>query len=206
MTTSKEWQLVIASADDGSRREHITHLAEPRFTARVVQIEPFEDLPLEIEGNVDVVSGYRFQIDPRTLLCEIDWIDEVPNGHHGPWLSKATSARNRLRGHFMHWIALPPVMDMASRIRLDISGCRCWGDYTEVFCKENDRTNGELVRRARSMVGVLSTGEVPVLLGMLHAADYSRVADEIAGDDNWRRLDRTSGQNAEATALPIMRQ
>ena len=35
-------------------REHITHLAEPRFTARVVQIEPFEDLPLEIEGNVDV--------------------------------------------------------------------------------------------------------------------------------------------------------
>ena len=100
MTTSKEWQLVIASADDGSRREHITHLAEPRFTARVVQIEPFEDLPLEIEGNVDVVSGYRFQIDPRTLLCEIDWIDEVPNGHHGPWLSKATSGTQSSTGTF----------------------------------------------------------------------------------------------------------
>ncbi len=95
---------------------------------------------------------------------------------------------------------------MVGRIRLDISECQSWSDYTGVFCTENDRTDGKLVESIRQLADVVSTGEVSVLLAMLHAADYSRVANELGGNDIWRRLDYTDGECAEAVGLAIMRQ
>ncbi|MBW0366130.1 hypothetical protein [Ensifer adhaerens] len=210
MTISKEWQIGSTLADDGTRREYIVHLVSPRFTARVVRVDPFDELPIETEGEADVVNGFVYQIDRRTVLCEIEWDDKTPNADERDfaalWLGEADRAWDRLRGQFLRWKALPPVQDMTGRIDLDISGCRSWSDYTEAFCRENDRADGELVKRVRHLAAVVSTGEVPVLIGMLHAADYSRVADEIGGDDIWRRLSRTCGEHAEAAALAIMRQ
>lgn len=199
------WQIAYAAADDGTRREHIRHLTAPRFTARVVEIDPFEGTPLEEEGHADAIGGMTYSIDYKTVLCEIDWIDNVPDGQHSLWLAAAEDARDRLRSGFGRWKSLAPVRQMAARVGLNIDPCRSWGDYTEAFCAENDRTGGDLIKRARSAAGVLSTGEVPVLLAMLHAADYDRVADQLSGKDIWWRFARTSGDHAEAVALAIMR-
>jgi hypothetical protein len=117
----------------------------------------------------------------------------------------ADNARDRLRGNFRRWKALTPVQDIAERINFDIAECQSWSDYAEAFQKQNDRSDDALVKGVRQLANVVSTGEVPVLLGMLHAADYSRVADEIGGADIWRRLDLTYGEHAEAVALAIMR-
>lgn len=210
MTNPKEWQIGSTLADDGTRQEYIEHLLSPRFKARVVRIDPFEKQPIETEGDADVTSGFVYRLNGRTLLCEVQWAETIPGVNErdfaAHWLGQARRAWDHLRGHFLRWKALSPVQDMASRIDLDISGCRSWSDYTEAFCSENDRSDGELVKRVRHLADVVSTGEVPVLLGMLHAADYSRVADEIGGDDIWRRLSRTCGEHAEAAALAIMRQ
>lgn len=214
MKTQIEWQIGTTLADNGTRREYITHLVAPRFTARVVKIDPFEKQPVGAEGDVDMSSGFVLQIGGfgigrGNVLCEIEWPDEVPDADNTDfvtfWLGKAVKAWERLHGHFLRWKTLPPVQDMAERIGLDISLCHSWSDYTEAFCDENTRSDGDLVKRVTQLAGVVSTGEVPVLLGMLHAADYSRVADEIGGEDVWRRFDRTHGQCAEAAALPIMR-
>jgi hypothetical protein len=212
MKTPSEWQIGTMVADDETRREYITHLMAPRFTARVVKIDPFEKRPVDAEGDVDMRSGIVLQIGgfgigQGNVLCEIEWHDGVPAdmGFVKLWLGKAVKAWERLHGHFLRWKALPPVQEMAERIDLDISLCRSWSDYTAAFCNENDHSEGNLVKRVRQLADVVSTGEVPVLLGMLHAADYSRVADEIGGEDIWRRFDLTHGQCAEAAALAIMR-
>ncbi len=214
MKTPSEWQISTTVADDGIRREYITHLTVPRFTARVVKIDPFEKRPVGTEGDVDMRSGIVLQIGGfgigrGNVICEIEWPDGIPDTGDTDivrtWLGKAVKAWEGLHGHFLRWKVLPPVQDMAERVGLDISLCHSWSDYTEAFCDENNRSSGGLVKRVKHMAGVVSTGELPVLLGMLHAADYSRIADEIGGEDVWRRFDRTHGQCAEAAALAIMR-
>lgn len=200
-----EWQIEKTKADDGTRQELIRHLAMPRFSARIVEIDPFENCPVTAEGRVDV-SQPVYRVDHKTVLCEIDWTDEVPDADRPQWIKAARHARESLRGYFDRWKALPPIVDMVGRIRLDISECQSWSDYTGVFCTENDRTDGKLVESIRQLADVVSTGEVSVLLAMLHAADYSRVANELGGNDIWRRLDYTDGECAEAVGLAIMRQ
>ena len=205
-----EWLISQGISPDGAQRRYLIHLAMPRFTTRIVRIYP-DKRPFEEEGKIELknqIGCYVSRYGNRVLLCETDWIDDVPDEKRGQWLLSAADALNAIddQQHFLWWKALRPVKDMASRIKLDISRCQRWSDYTEAFGEEDDRTDGALMKRVRSAMGVFSTGEVPVLLSMLHAADYSRVADEIAGNDNWRRLDRTYGDHAEATAFAIMRQ
>lgn len=199
------WQIERKLNDDGTHQNFITHRQEPQFSARVVAIDPFEDCPCESESTADLTSGIVFKMDRRTVLCETTWAHTLTMKEHQYWLAHAAIAYHRFAGHFMRWKLLPPIQDMADRLKLDLNDCRKWSDFTEVFGDENDRTQGGLVERIRKLACVVSSGELPVLLCMLHAGDYSRVADEIGGDDNWRRLSRTSGDHAEAVALSIMR-
>ncbi|MBB3965742.1 hypothetical protein [Rhizobium metallidurans] len=201
----QEWRVEKTNTSDGVRQERIRHLTMPRFSVRLVRIDPFENRPVQAEGSVDVRRPI-YRIDHQTALCEIDWTDELPEDQHLPWLNAARKAHTALRGYFDRWKSLSPVKEMAERIELDIGACQSWWDYTESFCAENDRTEGALVNRVKGLAGVVSTGELPVLLAMLHAADYSRAADELAGEDLWRRLDLTYGDCAEAVGLAIMRQ
>jgi hypothetical protein len=108
---------------------------------------------------------------------------------------------------FKTWKQLPPVQQMAHRLGFDadLAECLDWDDYTASFIAAND-DNGRMVTKARGLVGYLSTGERPVLAAMLHAADFSRVADELAEQETWRQLDRTYGDHAAAVALAILRQ
>lgn len=201
---SKEWIASNTLASDGTRREEITHMTVPHFAARIVEIDPFERTPVEEEGDVDL-NGPAYRIDHKSIACEIVWTDDVQEQDRPRLLRDAMIARAQLRSGFKRWKSLDPVRHMADRLNLEIRPCQTWEDYTAVFADENDRTNGQLVERVRSEIGVLSTGETPVLLAMLHAADYDRVADELSGTDIWWRLSRTSGDHAEAVALAIMR-
>lgn len=206
MSGSAKWQIERSKADNGARQERIRHLTMPRFTARIVKIDPFENCPVRAEGHVDITRPV-FRVDYETVYCEIDWADEIPEDQQLQWLETARHEHENLRGYFDRWKSLPPVVDMARRIELDISNCQSWSDYTQRFCAMNDQTDGKLVETVRQLVGVVSTGEVSVLLAMLHAADYSRVADELGGNDIWRQhLDYTYGECAEAVGLAIMRQ
>ncbi|WP_412050253.1 hypothetical protein ACK6D9_00710 [Hoeflea sp. Naph1] len=199
------WQIERRLNEDGTHQNFITHLKEPRFTARVVAVDPFEDCPIESESTADLTAGIVYKMDRRTVLCETTWADTLTLKEHQYWLAHAAITYHRFAGHFMRWKLLPPIEDMSERLRLDLSDCRKWSDFTTVFGDENDRTQGDLVERIQKLACVVSSGELPVLQAILHAADYSRVADELAGDDNWRRLSRTSGDHVEAVALAIMR-
>ncbi|HEX5934545.1 MAG TPA: hypothetical protein VFY63_10305 [Pseudorhizobium sp.] len=106
---------------------------------------------------------------------------------------------------FITWKNLDPVEDVARRLGFDVAICRSWDDYSSRFQAANDRNVGHMITKAKELAGVLSTGELPVLQAMLHAADFSRQADEISEERTWQRLDYTYGDNATAVALAIMR-
>lgn len=106
---------------------------------------------------------------------------------------------------FNTWKTLDPVEDIARKLGFDVSRCGSWDDYGSRFRAANDKDVGHLVTRAKEIAGVLTTGELAVLQAMLHAADFSRQADELCEGATWKGLDRTHGDNATAVALAIMR-
>jgi len=107
---------------------------------------------------------------------------------------------------FKTWKTLDPIEDIARKLGFDLSRCSSWDDYGSRFRAANDKDVGHLVKRAKEIASHLSTGELSVLQAMLHAADFSRQADEISEERTWRRLDNTYGDNATAVALAIIRQ
>lgn len=107
--------------------------------------------------------------------------------------------------NFETWKNLNPVKDVARKLGFDLSHCGSWDHYGERFRATNDKDVGHLVIRAREIEGHLSTGELAVLQAMLHAADFSWLADELAGKGTWKRIDRISGDNSAAVAFAIMK-
>jgi|JI10StandDraft_1071094.scaffolds.fasta_scaffold169539_5 hypothetical protein len=89
-----EWLVGDALGGDGQRREYVMHLQPPRFVARVVAIDEDGD-PEADELPADIVSGVVYQADQETVLCEIDWIDDVPPGERVKWLDAAADAIER---------------------------------------------------------------------------------------------------------------
>lgn len=106
---------------------------------------------------------------------------------------------------FETWKELQPVQGAARHLGFDLGKCVDWQDYGGRFRFANTKDVGNLVNRAREIAGVLSSGELPVLLAMLHAADFSRQADELSQGEIWTKLDYTHGDHATAVALAIMR-
>lgn len=87
-----EWLIGDGISPDGTAtREYIMHMQPPRFIARVVSCDD-DGEPEASERPVDVISGTVFQANEETLLCEIDWIDDVMPGEHVMWLEAAANA------------------------------------------------------------------------------------------------------------------
>ncbi|TAV12598.1 hypothetical protein ELI37_19875 [Rhizobium leguminosarum] len=107
--------------------------------------------------------------------------------------------------NFDAWKRLGPVEDIGDRLGFDVRACGRWPDFGYRLQTYNDRDVGRLVKRARQLARSLSTGELPVLLAMLHAGDFSWLADELS-EGIWSKLDRTHGEHAAAVALAILRQ
>ncbi|PYE29054.1 hypothetical protein C8J32_101917 [Rhizobium sp. PP-CC-3A-592] len=106
---------------------------------------------------------------------------------------------------FNTWKHLSPVQSMAERLGFQaLAMCRDWDDYRNRFISANGDA-GRMVKATESLWDYLSTGERPVLAAMLHAADFSRLADRFSGDETWTTLDRTEGDHALAVALAVLR-
>lgn len=108
---------------------------------------------------------------------------------------------------FNTWKNLPPVEDIAYRLRFAtaLAQSQDWNDYTARFIAAND-DDGQMIKAARELFGDLETEERPILAAMLHAADFSRIADELSENMTWWRFSRIGGENATAVALAILRQ
>lgn len=107
--------------------------------------------------------------------------------------------------NFNTWRELQPVQDAAQNLGFTLAQCLSWQDFGERFRAANDKNVGHLVNRAREIADRLSSGELPVMIAMLHAADFSYQADELSGGEIWSRLDYTHGDHAIAVALAIWR-
>jgi hypothetical protein len=79
-----------------------------------------------------------------------------------------------------------------------------WGEYRQRFVATNG-DDGQLIRTARKFSKKASTGEVSVRAAMLHAGNFTDIADEISQAGVWTRFGRTRDEYAEAVALAIMR-
>ena len=86
-----EWVVGDGLTADGRRREYIVHLMPPRFVARIVACTE-DGLPEEEEHPADILSGTVYVADQLTLLCEIDWIDQVDPGQVTHLLEAAADA------------------------------------------------------------------------------------------------------------------
>lgn len=107
---------------------------------------------------------------------------------------------------FDTWKGLMPVQLVAHQLGLAemLAKSKDWDDYTSRFIAAND--NGLIVKAAQTLFADLATEDRNVLAAMLHAADFSRVADELSERLTWWRLSRVGGDNALAVALAVMRQ
>lgn len=86
-----EWLIGDARGQDGKRREYVVHLQPPRFIARIVACDD-DGNPEPSEAPADVISGVVYAIDEGTVLCEIEWIENVAPGEHVKWLEAAADA------------------------------------------------------------------------------------------------------------------
>ena len=89
-----EWLIGDAVTANGHRREYVMHLVAPRFVARIVECD--DSGPCPNEEPADTISGTVYVIDGddfgETVLCEVDWIDEVPVGQMVQLLEAAANA------------------------------------------------------------------------------------------------------------------
>ncbi|WP_412064679.1 hypothetical protein [Rhizobium sp. SYY.PMSO] len=94
-----------------------------------------------------------------------------------------------------------PAADICRKAGLSITKLGSWNQFTEAFQVLSQKTDYELPKRFQTMPA--SSGEKAVIQAILHAADYSRYADEMEG--TWGRLDYVTGEHAEAVAASILR-
>lgn len=90
-----EWMIGDGITSDGRRREYIVHLQEPRFVARVVEIDD-EGHPLPEHEPADVHSGITYQANEATVFCEIEWWDQPQAGQITMLMEAATDALDAL--------------------------------------------------------------------------------------------------------------
>lgn len=90
-----EWVVGDAVTGDGQRREYIVHLQDPRFVARVVEIDG-EGLPLPEHEPADITTGITYQAFEGTLLCEIEWWDQPKAGQITMLMEAAADALDSL--------------------------------------------------------------------------------------------------------------
>ncbi|WP_426237120.1 hypothetical protein [Pararhizobium sp. DWP1-1-3] len=85
---------------------------------------------------------------------------------------------------------------------LKIGHLDTWRDFTNAFSDLDYKKNGKLPDIFCALPG--GTGDRALVQAILHAADYSHIADGIEGG-TWSRLQYVVGDYAEAVAAAILR-
>lgn len=92
---------------------------------------------------------------------------------------------------------------LCTRAGLSLDGIETWSEYSNHFQERNKKSNGNVVERLLKLP--VSSGEASVIQAILHAADYSRFADDHAHNRTWDRLSGVYDEHAEAVAAAILR-
>ncbi|MGO6921253.1 hypothetical protein ACCS39_27360 [Rhizobium ruizarguesonis] len=96
-----------------------------------------------------------------------------------------------------------PAYMLCIRAGLSLGTVETWSEYVSHFQKQNNKSRGKIVERLLSLP--VSSGEASVIQAILHAADYSRFADDHAHSRAWDRLSGVYDEHAEAVAAAILR-
>lgn len=107
-----------------------------------------------------------------------------------------------------HDFAHGPGGQIAHRIGIPITRCRCWRDVQSAFRALLDCNAEEAsakMQRVRDAIGVMSSSEVAIACALLHVCDYSWLADEVSRDSTWQRLDYVHGEHRLAVAAALLR-
>jgi hypothetical protein len=96
-----------------------------------------------------------------------------------------------------------PAGNLCNRGGLYLDEVASWSEFASHFQSQNKASNGEVVRRLMNLPA--SSGEACVIQAILHAADYSRFSDDLAGNNAWDRLRGVFDEHAEAVAAAILR-
>ncbi|MNE28866.1 hypothetical protein D3C80_1223240 [compost metagenome] len=92
---------------------------------------------------------------------------------------------------------------LCGRAGMSLDALETWSEYASHFQKQNKKSGGKIVERLLSLP--VSSGEASVIQAILHAADYSRFADDHAQNRAWDRLSGVYDEHAEAVAAAILR-
>lgn len=95
-----------------------------------------------------------------------------------------------------------PAARICAKVGLEIRNLNDWSDFTASFGEFDRKRGWKLPDMFRDLPG--GTGDTAVIQAILHAADYSHVADEMEGG-TWSRLQYVTGDYAEAVAAAILR-
>ena len=96
-----------------------------------------------------------------------------------------------------------PAGDLCQRVGLSLTAVNSWSAFASHFQQVNKKGEGALVERLISFPA--SSGETALIMAILHAADYSRFADAIAGGKAWHLLEYAHDDHAVAVASAILR-
>lgn len=93
-----------------------------------------------------------------------------------------------------------PGGEICRRLGMDIAECQSWLDYKKLG-QWNDNLFTE---KATAFYDVGSSGERALLLGVLYAAGFASLADELAEGKAWRNMHRAGGDFCDALAACIL--
>lgn len=96
-----------------------------------------------------------------------------------------------------------PAGDLCERVGLSLTNVVSWSAFAAHFQQVNKKNDGALVERLMNYPA--SSGETALIMAILHAADYSRFADELAGGKAWHLLEYAHDEYAAAVAAAIFR-
>lgn len=96
-----------------------------------------------------------------------------------------------------------PAGDLCDRVGMPLVNLPSWQSFASSFQMINKRSDGDLVDRLMRFPA--SSGEVGLIMAILHAADYSSCADEIGKNYTWHWLRSVRDEYAEAVAAAIIR-
>ena len=93
---------------------------------------------------------------------------------------------------------------MARALGIGVDGCSTWRQFMSAAIAFNDSQLGVLVDRARHLDGVVSSGQRPLLQAILHAVDFSWLADELGAGKTWRQLEVPDSDYRAAIAACVV--
>lgn len=106
---------------------------------------------------------------------------------------------------FEEWKNGEPAQDMFRKLGLShyLDVANSWSMLRYLIVDFNDPDRGNFVKLAKRCDSVCSSGERVLLHAILHATDFSWLADKLGGRKVWQDMEYVSGDHRKAVAACI---